>query len=101
MADSTPALIDIIQDKVEKLALRLADQQSENESLKAEIQSLRLDLKDCREELAKAKTEIEYLSLSHNLASSPQALADARKLIGSLINKVDSAIDAIRKDPAF
>ena len=99
MANSTITLMGEIQQQIDSLASKLFEQRRENESLKSEIENLRLDLSECRTELEQARLEAEYLSLSHNLASTPQALADARTLVADMIRNVDMAIAAIKKDP--
>lgn len=48
--------------------------------------------------LDQAKKEIEFLSLSHRLASSPEALISARNKISELIRTIDSCIRIINED---
>ena len=50
------------------------------------------------EEIEKARKDIEFLSLSHRLADSPEALVSARKIIARLIRNVDSCIRMIKED---
>lgn len=100
MAESPTSLIDKIQDQIETLAALLEDERLKNAALQTENLGLKHDLKDCRSELEQSRREAEFLSLSHQLASSPQAIADARVLLGKIIRKIDSAIDAIRIDPS-
>ncbi|MCH5227412.1 MAG: hypothetical protein J1F16_06325 [Muribaculaceae bacterium] len=49
-------------------------------------------------ELEKAQKEIEFLSLSHRLAASPEALVEARNKVSSLIRTIDSCIRLIKED---
>ena len=50
------------------------------------------------EALEKAKQEIEFLTLSHRLADSPEALILARNKIASLIRTIDSCIRLINEE---
>lgn len=54
-------------------------------------------LKDT-EELENAKKEIEFLSLSYRLASSPETIISARNNISRLIRTIDSCIRIIKED---
>ena len=45
-----------------------------------------------------ALKDIEYLSLSHRLADSPEALVSARNNISELIRTIDSCIRLLRED---
>ena len=100
MSDSPSTLMGDIRQKIDLLATRLQEERRKNISLQAEKEALASELKATRQKLEKALLDAEYLSLSHHLASTPQSLADARILIGTLIRKVESAIDDIKKDPS-
>lgn len=99
MANSPLTLVGIIQNDIESLGLRLASQAKEIQNLKIENDNLKNEISELKDDLHKARLDAEYLSLSHNLASSPEALAKARHIINDLIRKVDSAISAVRTDP--
>lgn len=77
----------------------------ENTSLRSRIDTLSLQNEELlgqhaqdQKALEKANKEIEYLSLSHRLASSPEALVEARKEISRLIRTIDSCIRLIKED---
>ncbi len=99
MANSAMSLFDEIREKIESLGNRLEMERKKNAVLQTETEILRKDLKDCKKELEQSQKKIEFLTLSHQLASSPQALADARLIISEMIRKIDSAISLIKKDP--
>lgn len=100
MQESDVETISQIRQKIEQLAAQRDAYRKDNEQLMTEITTLRADLEKCQEELKHSRIEAEYLSLSHKLADSPEALANARKIISGLIRRVDAAISLIKKDPA-
>ena len=63
-----------------------------------EVASLRQELASALKEIHKQKLDIEFLSLSHKLADSPQALADARTKVKRMIAEVDKAISLLNED---
>ena len=73
---------------------------AKRDAAEARIRSLETELADTKAELHKARLDAEYLTLSHRLADSPEALLTARHLLASLIRKVDSAINLVKNDPA-
>ncbi|MCH5235705.1 MAG: hypothetical protein J1E16_10460 [Muribaculaceae bacterium] len=48
--------------------------------------------------IEKAQKDIDYLSLSHRLADSPEALIEARNNVSKLIRTIDSCIRLIKED---
>lgn len=48
--------------------------------------------------LTKAQKDLEFLSLSHRLADSPEALIEARTKVSKLIRTIDSCIRLIIED---
>lgn len=48
--------------------------------------------------IEKAQKDIDYLSLSHRLADSPEALVEARNKISKLIRTIDNCIRLIKED---
>ena len=48
--------------------------------------------------LEKANKEIEFLSVSHRLADSPEALVSARNKVAKLIRTIDNCIRMINED---
>ena len=99
MANSPTTVLGEIQQHIEELGLRLQSQKNEIQTLKSEKESLQNQISELKKELHRARLDAEYLSLSHNLASTPEALSEARLLVNDLIRKVDAAIAAVRTDP--
>lgn len=63
-----------------------------------EAADLRRELAVALGEIQRQKLDIEFLTLSHKLADSPQALADARATVKRLIAEVDKAISLLNED---
>ncbi|MDE5842949.1 MAG: hypothetical protein K2H35_04360 [Muribaculaceae bacterium] len=68
--------------------------------LEKQVADMAATIHDREQQLTQARLEIEFLTLSHRLADSPEALANARATIARIIRKVDSAIALIKSDPA-
>ena len=100
MPNSPEATLAAIQQKIRQLADSRDDEHRRRIALQNEVDALKAELNDCRSRLDLAMKDVEYLSLSHRLADNPQALAEARHTIGSLIRKVDAAIRLVKNDPA-
>lgn len=59
---------------------------------------LEAELELSREELHKQELDVEFLSLSHKLADTPQKLAEARATVRRMIAGVDRAIALLKDD---
>lgn len=100
MPESPSALIAGIQQKIALLAAKRDEAESKCRELMRRIEGLESDIAEKEQALRQAHQEIEFLTLSHRLADSPAALAEARKTLARLIRKVDAAIALIKSDPA-
>ena len=83
--------VDLLLQEQNKLLERIKLLEIENDKLKNQ------SFKD-REALENAEKDIEFLSLSHRLANSPEALTKARQKIAKLIRTIDSCIRLINED---
>lgn len=101
MPNSIANNLTAIQQKIELLANSRDDALRQCALLQEENFALKRDLQSCREELHKTRLDAKYLEVSHKLADSPDALVRARHILGTLIKKVDSAINLIKNDPAL
>ena len=94
-----------IFNSINSLSRKIDNLLEENRRLETKIAELEnlnreLDLTH-RQDLAtmeQMKKECEFLTLSHRLASSPEALVDARNKISRLLRTVDSCIRLIKED---
>lgn len=100
MPDSPMAVMAGIQQKIALLAQQRDNAFAKCRILADRIEALESALAERDRQLRQANLEIEFLTLSHRLADTPQALADARKEISKLIRKVDAAIALVKTDPA-
>lgn len=66
--------------------------------LEKENEELRNQRKKDNELLEKTEKDVEFLSLSHRIAATPEALVEARLKIAKLIRTVDSCIRLINED---
>lgn len=89
-----------IREKIRVLASERDTALARITKLEERIYDLETNLDDTQTELHKARLDVEFLTVSHKLADSPEALVAARKTIASLIRKVDSAISLVKNDPA-
>ncbi|MBD5370716.1 MAG: hypothetical protein HDR80_06160 [Bacteroides sp.] len=100
MQNSTADISASVLEKVRELARQRDRALTEADELRRDNDNLRRDIEELRKELHAARLDVEFLTVSHRLADNPQALADARRLMASLIRKVDAAISLVRTDPA-
>ncbi len=100
MPTPTAAILAEIHSRISGIAAKRDAAEARIRSLETELADTKAELADTKAELHKARLDAEYLTLSHRLADSPEALLTARHLLASLIRKVDSAINLVKNDPA-
>lgn len=83
--------VDALMIAHKKLSLRVRELEEENNRL-------RWQHRQDTEALQKAYKDIEFLSMSHRLADSPEALVAARNKISKLLRTIDSCIRMIKED---
>ena len=83
--------IDSLLETQKKLEEKLEELENENNELKKQHEN---DVAA----LSIAKKDIEFLSLTHRLADSPEALIKARNTVSKLIRTIDSCIRLINED---
>ena len=83
---------------VEILASQRDDALKELKVAREEAEILRLELAEAQKDLHKKNLDIEFLTLSHKLADSPQSLAEARATVRRLKAGVEKAISLLRDD---
>lgn len=100
MPSSSEPLLAEIFSKIEQLAARQAEAEATIRHLEEELADTRAELADTRAQLTRSRLDAEFLTLSHRLADTPEGLLTARRIIASLIRKVDAAITMVKNDPA-
>ena len=83
--------IDGLLEERDRLLDKIRELDSENRELKAQKEQDRLLLENSRK-------DIEFLSMSHRLADSPEALVEARNKISKLVRTIDSCIRLLKED---
>lgn len=68
------------------------------EELETENRHLQNKSLEDRQALNQALRDVEFLSMSHKLAASPEAIIEAREKISSLIRTIDKCIRMINED---
>lgn len=84
--------------KIEALAVQRDDAEKALRLAREEISDLQLELELTREELHKKTLDVEFLTVSHKLADTPGALADARASVKRMLGRVDKALALLRDD---
>lgn len=100
MPTPPPATLADIREKIRELAAQRDEAREHIKELESRISDLETDLDETRDELHRVRLDVEYLTVSHRLADTPDALVTARKTISALIRKVDSAINLLRNEPS-
>ncbi|MBO4965439.1 MAG: hypothetical protein J6C81_04145 [Muribaculaceae bacterium] len=97
MAVPLSVLTEELKRKIERLASKYAEGVAERESLRAQVDMLKTDIERMRKELDKARLDIQFLTVSHKLAQSPDALVDTRKVVAALIRDIDKCIAQLKE----
>lgn len=85
--------------KIKALAAQRDEARSQLQQALEEVADLKRELTAAKEEIHRSNLDIEFLTLSHKLADTPQALAEARTTVRRLISRVDKAIALLEEDP--
>lgn len=100
MSISSTDILAEIRQKIETLAADRDAALQRISTLEDQISDLQAELETTRNDLHRARLDVEFLTVSHRLADTPEAVVTARKIISGLIRKVDSAINLVKNDPA-
>lgn len=84
--------------KIGKLASQRDGALGELRRAREEITDLKRELEETRERLRKSELDVEFLTLSHRLADTPEALAEARKTVKKILARVEKAISLLKED---
>ena len=67
-------------------------------SLEKENEDLRTQLSETRAELDNTRKDVEFLTMSHRLADSPDSVISARRRIARLIRTIDNCISMLKEE---
>lgn len=100
MARTLPEILVSISDRVSALENRLRAVEAENALLRTQLDDTRARLDETRTERDHALLDVEFLTVSHRLADSPEAIQSARTRISRMIRTLDKCITLLKDDPA-
>lgn len=100
MARTLPEILVSINDRVSALENRLRAAETENARLRAQLDDTHARLDETRAERDRALLDVEFLTVSHRLADSPEAIRSARTRISRMIRTIDKCITLLKDDPA-
>lgn len=66
--------------------------------LEKENEDLRIQLSETRAELDNTRKDVEFLTMSHRLADSPDSVISARRRIARLIRTIDNCISMLKEE---
>lgn len=97
MAVALNELISRTGRKLELLGRRYEQTRSENDALRSEIATLRAENASLQVQLTQARTDLEYLSMSHRIAASPDEIVKARRRVDAMIREIDRCISQLKE----
>lgn len=66
--------------------------------LEKENEDLQTQLSETRAELDNTRKDVEFLTMSHRLADSPDSVISARRRIARLIRTIDNCISMLKEE---
>lgn len=84
--------------KIGKLAAQRDEALAELRRSREVIADLERELEQTREDLHRKTLDVEFLTVSHKLADTPQALVEARTVIRKMISRIDKAMAMLKED---
>ena len=90
--------ISFLSKKIDNLLALLSELQRKNNELEIANEELKKQHQEDLILLEKAEKQIEFLTVSYKLASSPDSIISARTKLSQLIRTIDSCIRMINED---
>lgn len=97
MADSLIEALNTLKRKIELNNQRYMALKDECERLKTDNDSLRHELSLRDHEIERLSKDAEFLTYSHRLADSPDAIVKTRRHIARLIRNIDTCIALLKE----
>jgi len=97
MAQSLLSILESLEAREEELRAEMESLRQRNRELEEENAGLRSKEAEALKLRDKALLDVEYLSVSHRLAESPDTLADTRRIIAGLIRNIDRCIAMLKE----
>ncbi|MDE6531988.1 MAG: hypothetical protein K2M27_00455 [Muribaculaceae bacterium] len=98
MALPLNTLLKSVDDKVTEISAIHFRLHARIEELEKENDYLRQELEETRRQLSKALNDVEFLTMSHRLADSPDSIISARRRIARLIRTIDNCISMLKEE---
>lgn len=98
MALPLNSLLKSVDSKVTELMAIQRRQREQIVRLEKENEDLRTQLSETRAELDNTKKDVEFLTMSHRLADSPDSVISARRRIARLIRTIDNCISMLKEE---
>ncbi len=98
MARTLHRVIQELRSKIEQLASQRDAAKAAEVAKTQEAEAMKQELEDCREQLRAAQLEVDFLTVSHRLADSPEKLISARRRLQGLIAKIDRCVSLLKED---
>lgn len=98
MARSLHRIINDLRQKAMLLAKQRDEATAETERLTQENAALKEQLAECQRELQATSMEVDFLTISHRLADSPENIISARRRLQRLIAKIDRCVSLLKED---
>jgi len=83
--------------RVEELTEVYLRQRKNLDEKESEISELREDLRRAEAEISRLRQDVEYLKVSHRIASGPDDLIKSRRMIAGLIRGIDRCIAGLKE----
>lgn len=98
MALPLTTLLKSIDSKVTELSAIHRQLQERIAMLEEENEDLRRQLDETRSQLDSTRNDVEFLTMSHRLADSPDSIISARRRIARLIRTIDNCISMLKEE---
>lgn len=92
------SLLTTVDDKVTEISNLHRQLHQRIKALEEEKEDLRRELDETRARLRKAELDVEFLTMSHRLADSPDSIISTRRHIARLIRNIDSCISMLKEE---
>lgn len=97
MAASLPDTLERLEGKIRLLIERENELRGQLELISREREDLVRENRALRAELEKSDLDNQFLRVSHQLADTPDAVIEARRLIAGLVRTIDKCIAELKE----
>lgn len=98
MAQPLVTILKSVNEKITGLGTIQQQLYARIEALEVENENLRQELKETQELLKKTAVDVEFLTMSHRLADSPDSIISTRRRIARLIRTIDNCISMLKEE---